>query len=384
MRVAHIVAHPPFREGTGTAAYYYARAVRQQGIDAHLYVPDLPGKPPAAELDVPYHYMPCHFAVGNAYLTPHLPAITRPDILHLHAPFIFGNELTLWKSVSYGIPLVVTYHNDLLSNLRGGGVRYPFFAVYNRTVMPAVLRYATHITVPSSDWAAHSMYGATLFRKRADALSEVPNGVDVQLFHPACSGAAVRHHYTIASDSIVVLYIASLDRSHHRKGLALLLEALATLALPTVHLLVVGDGDMRGEYEARAVKPDLAGRVSFAGRQTPPAVVHYFAAADIVAVPSLPPETFGMALVEGMAMGKPVIGSKIPGVRRVVKDGETGLLIAPGSLPELVERLRTLATNHALRERMGRQARAWVEQQFSWRAVGAQLRRVYDEVLHHG
>ncbi len=384
MRVAHIVAHPPFREGTGTAAYYYVRAARQHGVDAHLYAPDLPGKPAADTLDIPVHYMPCHFSVGNAYLTPHLLAITPPDILHLHGPFIFGNELSLWLVARGGIPLLVTYHNDLLSDLKAGGIRYPVFAVYNRTVLPAVLRSARHLTVPSLDSAAQSIYGTTLFQQRAAVLTEVPNGVDVELFHPTHDGSSVRQAYNIAPDKVVVFYIASLDRSHHRKGLALLLEAIAALHHADVHLLVVGDGDMRHTYERRAAQPDLVGRVTFAGRQRPPAVVTYFAAADIVAIPSLPPETFGIALAEGMAMGKPAIGSNIPGVRRVVKDGETGFLITPGSLPELVARLRTLVCDPALRQQMGQQARARMEQEYSWRAVGAQLRRVYDEVLQRG
>jgi len=379
MRVIHVVAHPPFREGTGTACYYNALALQSLGCEVQVYAPRL-GDAGQTPLAVPYyHFMRSYLSIGNAYLTPAILSMPRADIVHLHYPFIFGDVLTVLRAHALRIPLVLTYHNDLY----GKGVRRVAFWLYNRTIAPYILRQAHKIAIVSRDHAASSFFGPTIFARRQADLVEVGNGVDVETFNPNLAVENIRPRYGLNEDDFLLLFVSSLDASHSRKGLPLLLEVLATMPDPGLKLLIVGDGDRRREYEAQVSALGLAERVFFAGRvsHVGGVMTAHYAAADVVAIPSLTPESFGLGLAQGMAMGKVVIGSDIPGVRTLLENGECGLLIPPGDRQALVEAIRRLRADPALRQQLGEKGRARILANYTWRHVGERLLTMYHQVL---
>jgi glycosyltransferase involved in cell wall biosynthesis len=376
IHVTHVVAHPPFREGTGTACYYNARALHDLGCGVTVYAPRYKLRDGDRQLDF-YRFMPCWLTVENAFLTPELLSIEKTDILHLHYPFIFGAELLMAKAVAAKLPMVVTYHNDLI----GGGIRRPAFFIYNRLNAPLILARARKIAVVSLDHADSSLYGKTLFRTRRDDIVDVGNGVDVEQFRPDLDPRPVRSRYRIGADDRVLLFVANLDRAHVRKGLPLVLEVLSALPNRAIKLLVAGDGEMRGHYEERATALGIRDRVIFAGRIPHDQLPAFYAASDLVVVPSRPPESFGLALAEGMASGKPVIGCNIPGVRMLVRDGETGFLIEPGDTAGLARRIELLVQNDDLRDAMGHRSHQRIIQHFTWNHVGERLLAMYDDVL---
>jgi glycosyltransferase involved in cell wall biosynthesis len=226
------------------------------------------------------------------------------------------------------------------------------------------------------------MYSHTIFRERQQDLVEVGNGVDVDAFSPQVDGAPIRARYGLGSDDCLLLFVSSLDRSHARKGLHTLLKALAQLPDRRCGLVVVGDGDMRGAYEQQARELGLAGRVHFAGRVPQRELPAHYAACDMVVIPSRPPEAFGVALAQGMAAGKPVIGSDIAGVRTLVEDGASGFLVPPGDARSVAERIAQLAGDAPLRTRMGAQGRRRIVERYTWRRAGARLLDLYEQVLH--
>jgi len=179
----------------------------------------------------------------------------------------------------------------------------------------------------------------------------------------------------------VLLFVANLDRAHVRKGLPLVLDVLARLPDRAIKLLVAGDGEMRAHYEERAAALGIRDRVIFAGRIPHDQLAAFYAASDLVVVPSRPPESFGLALAEGMASGKPVIGCNIPGVRTLVRDGETGFLIEPGDATGLARRIELLVRNDDLRDAMGRRSHQRIIQHFTWSHVGERLLAMYEDVL---
>jgi phosphatidylinositol alpha-mannosyltransferase len=363
-------------EGIGTLCYYNARALRDLGCDVQVYA-SRKGLH-VAESSLPhYHFMDSRFSIGQAYLTPDLLALPRADVWHLHFPFMLGSELLLLRALQLRVPIVVSYHSDL----QAGGIRRPIFWAYNRTVTPLLLHHARSICVLSHDYADSCFYGQTVFRRRHADVREIPSAVDTDIYRPDIDPTPVLARHGISSSERVILFVSSLDRSHARKGLGLLLEAVAQLADEDCRLIVVGDGDMRQEYEAMAQKLRIGQRTVFAGRASAELLPAYYAAASIVAVPSLPPEAFGQVLAEGMAAGRPVIASNIPGVRLVVRDQETGFLIRPGDRDMLVMRLRQLLASSELRLQLGANGRAWVQRMYTWPAVGGRLMQVYREVL---
>ena len=222
---------------------------------------------------------------------------------------------------------------------------------------------------------------ASIFRRRWRDVVEVPNGVDIDRFRPGIDGTAVRKRLGIGREDRVVLFVGAMDRAHHFKGIGHLLAALARIPDRSVIGLLVGEGDLRSRFEAEAVRLGLADRSRFVGGVPHDQLAPYYAAADVVVLPSFPPESFGMVLIEGMACGVPVVAHNIPGVRSVVRHGETGLLVKPGNIAELASVITALTDDAPLREAMGTRGRADVVERFTWPAIGRRLVSLYENVI---
>lgn len=101
---------------------------------------------------------------------------------------------------------------------------------------------------------------------RPEAVEELPNGVDVQRFHPEIDSGGLRTQYGLKRTDRVVLFIGALDRAHYFKGVGILLQALAHLSDKGIRLLMVGDGNLRPTYQEQAVGLGFGDRVIFCGR----------------------------------------------------------------------------------------------------------------------
>jgi glycosyltransferase involved in cell wall biosynthesis len=103
-------------------------------------------------------------------------------------------------------------------------------------------------------------------------------------------------------------------------------------------------------------------------------------ASTVVCLPSSQ-ESFGRVYLEGWSKGRPVIGCRIPAVSEVVEDGQTGLLVEPGSAPELARALERLLDDPVLARQLGERGRRELETRFTWRAVADRVESVYDALL---
>jgi len=164
------------------------------------------------------------------------------------------------------------------------------------------------------------------------------------------------------------------------KGVEYLLKALALLAskFPEVRLEIAGDGSLRATLEQRSQELGLADKVRFLGwRNDLPEVM---AGWDIVAMPSLD-EGFGMAALDGMAAGLPVVATAVGGLRELIEDGITGRLVHPGKPDELAQRLRELIEDRGVHEAMGRAGRRRALDHFSIDQMVERTLTVYDELF---
>jgi len=379
MRINHVVAHPPFREGTGTVCYYNASALRALGQDVLVYAAHYDALRPAEQAADFYHWVPARRIIGHAYWTPALRNMRLAEIIHLHYPFLFGAEWSAAFCRRHQRPLILTYHNDL----RGSGIRRPAFWLYQRLSTPLLLAQARKVIVPSRDHALASPHLRRFLSHRGADLVEVPNGVDVARFRPdAGTLETARARYGLGKKDFVILHVSALDRPHVIKGLGFLLETLAGAAAHW-RLLVVGDGELRAHYEAQARRLGLGQQVIFAGSLAHDAMPLGYAACDVVCIPAAVQESFGMALAEGMAMARPVIGGDFPGARSLVLDGQCGYLVPFGNRRLLRERLERLAADPRLRRQMGAAGRERILQHYTWERAAEALLAVYREV-HHG
>jgi glycosyltransferase involved in cell wall biosynthesis len=162
-----------------------------------------------------------------------------------------------------------------------------------------------------------------------------------------------------------------------QKNQALLIQALTRIGSPLI-LTLVGDGPLRQQAEQVAAACPAHIQVEFLGERQD--VAEILAASNLFVL-STNWEGFPISILEAMRAGLPVIATDVDGVREAIADGDNGLLVRVRDLDSLVEAIRTLIADAALRERMGGRGRIAYEEQFS---LGAMLRKtisVYEVTL---
>ena len=371
MRVAHIApVFPPYRGGMGTVAFHQARALAAAGVQVTVFTPRAP-TPRSVPDHVELVEVPALLARGNAASLPQLLWRTaRFDVAHLHYPFFGTAELLAARRLAGGPRLVLQYQMDVV------GVHWKarLFHWHRRALLPFILHAADAILVTSHDYAASSFLAARLPALERKLVA-VPGGVDLTHFSPVEHRAALRAELAFPEQP-TVFFLARLDRAHYFKGLHVLIEALAHI--PEAALVVGGDGEWRGDYEAMA-RARLGNRARFVGDVPDALLPGYYRAADVLALPSIDrTEAFGLVLLEALACGTPVVASHLPGVRTLVDEGRTGYLATPGNPLELADCLA-----RALRERgtLSPQAVAFVRARFGWDAIAAELLGLYQRLL---
>jgi glycosyltransferase involved in cell wall biosynthesis len=384
LRVAHVTAtFPPYQGGTGNVAWHNAAELARLGHEVDVFT----AGPQEGETDtdvdpagVRVHRLRPLVRVGNAPFLPGLFQALRPfDLVHLHYPFYFGAELVLAASRAFGVPYVITYHNDV--ELAGHLASAP--RLHHRLVGRRVLAGARRLLFTTRDYGSTSFAASLADRPTS---GELPNGVDVERFTPAAGGGdEVRQRHGLEPGLPLVLFVGSLDRAHYFKGLPVLFEALRRLGREAPPLLVVGEGDLRPDYERRVAALGLAERVRFAGRVADPDLPRYYGAADLVVLPSVTRgEAFGVVLLEAMASGRPVIASDLPGVRSVLRATEGGVLAPPGDPRALARAVAALAADPGRRAALGEAGRTAVAAHYAWPAIGRRLEATYRAVLTPG
>jgi glycosyltransferase involved in cell wall biosynthesis len=379
VRVAQLTAtFPPYLGGAGTTTFHQAAELSRRGHDVEVWTAAAPGEAPAPGGAV-VHRLPPRWAIGNAPLLPGLARLRGYDVLHLQHPFIFGTELVLAAHLrSPGTALVVGYHNRLI----GERERRPLFWGWEETWGRALARRADRICVVSEAHADTVDYLRREARREPSKLVEVPNGVDLDRFRPeGDDDGGLRAALGIPSGAVVAAFVATLDRAHWSKRCDLAIEAVARAGDERLHLLVVGAGEWLERHRAEARAAGLTGRVHFAGAQPHEDLPRFLRAADLLLLTS-DLESFGIVLLEAMACGLPTVATDPPGVRAVVREGETGLLAPRGDAPALAARLRELvAAGTEGRRSMGAAGRALCTARYGWPAIADRLEAAYAEAI---
>jgi D-inositol-3-phosphate glycosyltransferase len=225
----------------------------------------------------------------------------------------------------------------------------------------------------------------------ADRIKVVPCGVDLRRFYPrdpATSRAALG--LPAAPHKLLLL----VGRIEPLKGIDALIRAVGLLIerrpewRDSLTALVVGGGAEtqpatwnaeQRHLDALRRELGLAHAIRFVGARPHDQLPLFYSAADIVTMPSHY-ESFGMATLEGLACGRPVVATNAGGPAHIVEDGVSGLLIRPDNHTALAAQFERLLADDALRERMGAAALARA-QRFSWSAVASHILHVYSDTL---
>jgi phosphatidylinositol alpha-mannosyltransferase len=333
-----------------------ARTLRARGIEADILAPangpvDLPGFVPLG----PAIAIPDNGSVTRIALSPLAARRTWRRIatggyslVHLHDPMLPAVALTALLTAR--VPLVGTFH--MYADEPG------WYRRFGPLCRRALARLDARIAVSEAArfHVARSCPGDYRI---------IPNGLDTAAYAgPLAAGGGPGR-------------IVFVGRPDPRKGLQVLLHAFSRLpGAPALDLVGVSAAEL-------AATPGLA--LSAAGRARAHGVVddaervRLLHAADIVCAPSLRGESFGIVLVEGMAAGRPVVASAIPGYVDVLPD-DCGRLVPPGDAAGLARALAGLLADGPLRRRMGEAGRA-AAQRYDWSHVGDQNAAVYEPLL---
>lgn len=373
MKILHLVCvAPPIIGGMGAVAMREVVGLRGRGMDAALVVPDTGEPIPPAEDRSFIRRMPPMARWRNGAFLPNIAAHVRDtDIIHLHMPF-YGAQEPLFLRAGSLPPIVATFHMDASTpGIVGLGI-----AAHRLLVQPWMLNRAKRVLVSSFDYARASSM-APFLAKHPERVVELPFGVDTDFFQP---GASSRERFSVPSDADIILFVGGLDRPHAFKGVPELLRAMAAMK-PSTHALIVGDGELRPAYEALAAELGLRARTHFLGKVDQTALRDAYRSADVFAFPSVnAAEAFGLAALEAEACGVPVVASDLPGVRTVVRQGETGLLVPPGDVAALASALSTVLSDRLMREKMRNAARTHAES-YAWDKHLDGLLEIYRAVL---
>ncbi|MDD4322945.1 MAG: glycosyltransferase family 4 protein, partial [Dehalococcoidales bacterium] len=202
----------------------------------------------------------------------------------------------------------------------------------------------------------------------------IPNGIDLDHFNPK-----VPPIKRFKDGKINILFVGRMER---RKGLDYLIKAFEMIRKKNdnVRLIVVGPGKvLRRSYE-RTVRKRGIEDVVFVGRVTYDELPMYYQTADIYCSPATGGESFGIVLLEAMALGKPIVASRIEGYRHVVTDGQEGILVPPKNSQSLAAALQKLIDDDNLRHQMGSNG-ITTAARYDWKIIARRVLQFYQETI---
>lgn len=384
-RICHLGKYyPPARGGIETHVRTLARA--QAGLGARVSVlcvdhervrrPERPmGRAPAAteEWDgpVPVRRLNRRMSVHRWDVCPGIREELRRlsgqsfDIFHLHVPNV--TMLLALATIRCDVPLVITYHSDIVRQRWLYGLVRPFERI--------VFERASRLLATSPPYVE----GSRVLEQYAEKVDVCPFGIDPEpLVNP--SEVARRFRDSLASRCGQPLWLC-VGRLVHYKGFDVALRALAHLP---GKLLMVGGGALETRLRDLARRLQVANRVEWHSCLTDAELAGAYHAATALWLPSnARSEAFGLVQVEAMASGCPVVNTDIPGsgVPWVSRHEETGLTVPMNDPGALADASRRLLTETGLRERLVRCGRERAVERFGHSTMASRSLEVYGECL---
>lgn len=376
LRVLHLGKYyPPAPGGIETHTRTLARAQADLGLDVRVLCVNHRGRATVVEDDGPVGVTRLG-RLGSALKLDCCPGLVGrlrragagADILHLHVPN--PTMILALLAARPGLPVVVTYHSDVVNQrLRAALFRPLERLAYRqvRAIMPTSPEYTG---------------GSAFLQEQAAKIHVLPIGIDVRPYldpsdEARARAAAIRREHGRGGP----LWLCT-GRFVYYKGFVIAVRALRHVG---GRLVMIGDGPNRPEVRAEAERLGLSDRIDFLGRfSSYLEVIPYYLAADAFWFPSnARSEAFGLVQVEAMASGCPVINTKIPhsGVPWVSQHEETGLTVPVNDPEALAAAARRLVDEPSLRARLTAAGRARAAAEFDHRVMAERSLAVYRSVL---
>ncbi|MFC1952493.1 glycosyltransferase family 4 protein [Chloroflexota bacterium] len=282
------------------------------------------------------------------------------DIIHLHEPFMpmLCSAVLRFSNTAN----IATFHAF------GGKPGYKF----GRPISTLMMKRRLHkldgkIAVSKAAMEFASKYISGYY-------NIIPNGINLELFSPDVSPIS-----EFCDGKLNILFVGRLEE---QKGVDYLIKAYKQVRqeVPNSRLIIVGPGTrLRGKYEKKVRRSKLKD-VIFVGGKPQSELPRYYKTADVFCAPATGLESFGIVLLEAMAVGKPVVATNIAGYNSVLTHGAEGLLVPPRNEKMLAQALVSLLTNESLRQEMASRARLKA-MEYSWECIAQRILGYYTRIL---
>ena len=337
-----------------------AKAPREKAINATAQ---------GEHLDFSVEYLPTLIDIGDNPIVAGIDKhIRNHDVVMLQEDYPFICHRAYAAARKLGIPTILsserTYYPESI-------VKRYALSVLDATVNKK-LRDGVDILTAHCMASREFMIGELGVRREIRVLHV---GVDTELFRPIQSEG---RYLTGGEGGFRILTTA---RLHRYKGLLYLLEAMKRIReeMHDAHLYIIGKGPEEQNLKNLTEKLRLNDVVTFLTRPIPNhEMPELYAECDLYVQPSIV-EPYGIAVLEAMACGKPVVGTRVGGMLDTVKDGETGYVVPAKNSIELAERIMRIAVNTNISTEMGRAARDRAVELFDLKVIGSKYMELLDE-----
>jgi glycosyltransferase involved in cell wall biosynthesis len=307
----------------------------------------------------------------NSILANRLSKLLRENQIGLlHVNDTYSLRAAGKAAEAVGIPLVLSYHNNLNIPYSSYGIPFPF-----------------------SSWLDYREKGILKAARKCSVVIADSNYIANRLVEAGLSPACVKRIYIGGSMSEWGSPPTSHDHSHIRvlsvgvmqyhKGfqdLILAIKKLSTDGVP-LDVTIVGDGPYRGKLLRLAEQSYLMDRIKFVGRVAPQELTRLYDWSDAVVVPTITPEPFGRVAVEAMSRGRPVIGTAIGGLTEIIDEGRTGYHVPPATPSAIAEKLLIFQNHRELVEEMGARGLERCKMLFDQSLITSQVFDIYRSLV---
>lgn len=268
----------------------------------------------------------------------------------------------------FGIPYILAVH----------GMEVAFPTRIGQKWLGLVLNNASAFTILANR-QRQSLHNFGIPDERIFVIQE---GIDAEKFRPKPKSSAILERYRLCGYHIIL----TVGRLVKRKGHDMVIQALPriTSEVPNTVYVIVGTGPEEQELKKIAVSQNVEKDVIFTGYVPDSQLPDYYSTCDVFIMPSreigADIEGFGLVFLEANACGRPVIGGKSGGIGDAIADGVTGFLVNPEDISAISEKVICLLKDASLAEKLGRQGRERVENEFSREVILTKIQTMLRDI----
>jgi len=299
--------------------------------------------------------------------------IVEYDVIHLHEYRSYIGIITACYSKKFGVPYVLQAHGQLpeIGAWRELKRLFDIFFGYR------LLRGASRVIALSRVEAKQYKHMGVPEEK----IAIIPNGIDLSEYANLPPKGSFKK-FNVPEDRKIILY---LGRIHKIKGIDFLIKAYAYLKnkmnFKDAVLVIAGPDDgYLSEIKYLAQASGVSNSILFVGPLYGEDKLAAYVDSEVYVLPSRY-ETFPMTILEAYACGKPIVASRVGGLKDLVIDRETGLLFEPGNVAQLAKSIFNLLNSNDVAKEMGLKGKNFVRENFTIEKVMKRLEKVYEEAV---